>query len=165
MAFQTSQRCGHKRVPFAPASHNVSDWLPHRCALVSILVVIIFGITCWLGGDMAIRHGMGWTGDRPSTPNQKGVSPMKDKPGASRRSFLRRWVSGAALFGLMTIPARAAINRFTKMASHYQSHPNGDARCGACRHFQPPGSCEVVMGHINPHGWCKWFRPGGAKGY
>jgi hypothetical protein len=89
---------------------------------------------------------------------------MKDKPELSRRTLLGRWVSGAALFGLMTVPARAALNRFTKMASHYMNHPNGAAHCAACRHFQPPGSCEVVMGHISPHGWCKWFRPGHGGG-
>jgi hypothetical protein len=82
---------------------------------------------------------------------------MKDKARLSRRTLLGRWLSSAALVGLMTLPAQA-INRFTKAASRYMNHPNGDQRCAACRHFQPPGSCEVVMGRISPHGWCKWFR-------
>jgi hypothetical protein len=82
---------------------------------------------------------------------------MKDKPHLSRRRLLGRWLSSAAIVGLMTLPAKA-INRFTKAASHYQNHPNGDRRCAGCRHFQPPGSCEVVTGHISPRGWCKWFR-------
>jgi hypothetical protein len=84
---------------------------------------------------------------------------MKDKPELSRRTLLGRFLSSAALVGLMTLPARA-INRFTKGASRYMNHPNGDRRCAGCMHFRPPGSCEVVMGRISPHGWCKWWRPG-----
>jgi hypothetical protein len=57
----------------------------------------------------------------------------------------------------MALPAQA-INQFTKAASHYMNHPNGNQRCAGCKHFKPPGSCEVVMGRISPHGWCKWFR-------
>jgi hypothetical protein len=89
---------------------------------------------------------------------------MKDEPELSRRTLFRRLLSSAAVVWAMTLPTQAAVNRFTKAASRYQTHPHGDARCAACRHFQSPGSCEVVMGHISPHGWCKWFRPG-AKGY
>jgi hypothetical protein len=92
---------------------------------------------------------------------------MKDKSELSRRTLLGGCLSGAALAGTMTVPADAAVNRFTKMASRYQNHPNGEAHCALCMHFQRPGSCEVVMGHISPGGWCKWFRPGhgGGKGY
>ena len=91
---------------------------------------------------------------------------MKDKPELSRRTLLGRWLSSAALVAAMTIPAQAAINRFTKAASRYMNHPNGPERCAGCRHFQAPGSCEVVMGRISPHGWCKWFRGRhGGMGY
>lgn len=82
---------------------------------------------------------------------------MKDKTEISRRTVLGRWLAGSALVALMTIPAQA-LGRFTKAASHYMNHPNGAQRCAGCRHFQPPGSCEVVMGHVRPGGWCKWFR-------
>lgn len=92
---------------------------------------------------------------------------MKNKAELSRRTLLGRCLSSAALVGLMTLPAQA-INRFTKIASRYQSRPNGGLRCAGCVHFRPPGSCEVVTGHISPRGWCKWFRArhgGGAMGY
>lgn len=85
---------------------------------------------------------------------------MKYKPEVSRRTLLGRCLSSAAaLVGLMTLPAQA-INHFTKAASRYQNHPNADRRCAGCVHFKAPGSCEVVLGHISPHGWCKWWRHG-----
>lgn len=84
---------------------------------------------------------------------------MKDKSELSRRTLLGGCLSGAAIMGTMTVPAQA-LNRMSKAASKYQNHPNGDQRCAGCRHFQPPGSCEVVPGRISPRGWCKWFRPG-----
>lgn len=85
---------------------------------------------------------------------------MKDKSELSRRTLLGGCLSGAAIMGTMTVPAQA-LNRMSKAASKYQNHPNGDQRCAGCRHFQPPGSCEVVPGRISPRGWCKWFRAGG----
>ena len=33
--------------------------------LLSILVVLIFAVTGWLGGEMVFRHGAGVTGDEP----------------------------------------------------------------------------------------------------
>jgi hypothetical protein len=88
---------------------------------------------------------------------------MKDKPELSRRKLLGQCLSGAALVGAAAIPAEA-VNRFTKVASKYQNHPNGDQRCALCMHFRAPGSCEVVMGHISPGGWCKWFKAQKAGG-
>ncbi len=85
---------------------------------------------------------------------------MKDKRDLSRRRLLGQCLTGAALVGTGALPAEAAVNRFIKTASRYQNQPNGDQRCALCIHFQPPGSCEVVLGHISPHGWCKWFRAG-----
>ena len=84
---------------------------------------------------------------------------MKDKPELSRRKLLGQCLSGAALMGAAAVPAQA-LNRMNKTASKYQNHPNGDKRCGLCKHFQPPGSCEIVPGHISPTGWCKWFQAG-----
>jgi uncharacterized membrane protein len=33
--------------------------------LLSVLVVLIFAVTGWLGGEMVFRHGAGMTGDEP----------------------------------------------------------------------------------------------------
>jgi hypothetical protein len=82
---------------------------------------------------------------------------MKDNSELSRRRFLRRCLTGAVIAGTPIVPAQA-LNRMSKAASDYQNHPNGSERCGGCRYFQPPDSCEVVPGNISPRGWCKWFR-------
>jgi hypothetical protein len=82
---------------------------------------------------------------------------MKDRSEVSRRRFLERCLAGAAIAGTAALPAEAALNRMNKAASKYQNHPHGGERCAGCRHFQPPGSCEVVPGRISPRGWCKWF--------
>lgn len=82
---------------------------------------------------------------------------MKDNPELSRRTLLGQCLSGVAIVGAMTVPAHA-LNRMSKVASRYQNRPNGDERCGRCRYFQAPGSCEIVPGHISPRGWCRWFR-------
>lgn len=93
---------------------------------------------------------------------------MKDDSELSRRKFLGRCLTGAAIAGTSAIPAQA-LNRMSKAASDYQTHPNGNQRCGGCRHFQPPDSCEVVPGNISSSGWCKWFRAqrkgSGGMGY
>lgn len=36
--------------------------------------------------------------------------------------------------------------------------------CGACVHFQPPQSCELVAGVIDPDATCNLFEPGGGGG-
>ena len=82
---------------------------------------------------------------------------MKGNPELSRRTLLGQCLSGAAIVGTMTVPAEA-LNRMNKAASDYQNHPNGDERCGRCKYFQAPNSCEVVPRNISPRGWCKWFR-------
>jgi len=86
----------------------------------------------------------------------QGVKPMKDDPELSRRRFLGQCLSGAAIAGTSTVPA-LALNRMNKVASHYQNHPHGEDRCGRCKHFQAPSSCEIVPGNISPNGWCHWF--------
>jgi hypothetical protein len=30
--------------------------------------------------------------------------------------------------------------------------------CGTCEHWQPPNSCKVVSGRIQPQDWCKRYR-------
>lgn len=93
---------------------------------------------------------------------------MKDSPELSRRRFLGQCLTGAAIAGTSAVPAQA-LNRMSKAASDYRNSPNGDERCGRCRYFQPPDSCEIVPGNISPRGWCKWFRArrkaSGAMGY
>jgi hypothetical protein len=41
----------------------------------------------------------------------------------------------------------------------YQEKPKGDLECDKCLHFEPPASCKLVAGKINPKGWCLLFAP------
>jgi hypothetical protein len=41
----------------------------------------------------------------------------------------------------------------------YQDKPKGDLECDKCLHFEPPASCKLVAGKINPKGWCMLYAP------
>jgi hypothetical protein len=59
--------------------------------------------------------------------------------------------------------ARAKENRGKepKGLVNYAPVSNDSTRCDGCKHFQPPDSCEDVMGEIAPGGWCKlWVKRG-----
>lgn len=81
-----------------------------------------------------------------------------------RRRFLIKSLLGAAAVSTSALPAVARDGyapgraKIPKAAAHYQNHPHGEERCGACRHFRPPGSCEIVSGRISPEGWCRYFE-------
>jgi hypothetical protein len=97
---------------------------------------------------------------------------MQGSKGVSRRNFLEGCACGLAVAGTTAVPALAelptteiAYNRMIKAAAHYQNRPNGKQHCAICRHFQAPNSCEIVIGRISPHGWCRFFSAGqGATG-
>ena len=96
----------------------------------------------------------------------------------SRRGFLERCACGLAITGAAALPAWAEVpvtdvaykrhKKVSMAAAHYQYHPHGRQHCSVCRHFRPPGSCEVVAGAIVPNGWCRYFAaraaasPGGG---
>lgn len=86
--------------------------------------------------------------------------------GMSRRCF---FASSIALAGASALPAWAglpvteiAYNRMLKTAAHYQNRPKGEQHCAGCKHFRAPNSCEIVIGNISPHGWCRYFHAGRA---
>jgi len=41
---------------------------------------------------------------------------------------------------------------------NYSPVSTDSTRCDGCQHFQPPHSCELVMGEIAPAGWCKLWE-------
>jgi uncharacterized membrane protein len=50
--------------------------------LLSILVVVIFAVTGWLGGEMVFRHGVGMAGERSSVEGRlqpKGSNPNEGR--------------------------------------------------------------------------------------
>ena len=96
-----------------------------------------------------------------------------------RRSLMGRLL---ALIGLALPPkygAAATTSQATKAEVHYQDTPNAGQMCGMCKFFIPPGgkagtgmmggamgpgmmaggTCQLVMGRINPMGWCQLYGP------
>jgi hypothetical protein len=90
---------------------------------------------------------------------------MNDPTNRNRRSLLK----GAALFAGGTLAAtlipseRARAQKTPQSAVAYQEKPNNGQKCADCNFFQPPHSCMVVDGNINPDGWCKLFTPKAKK--
>jgi hypothetical protein len=82
---------------------------------------------------------------------------MADSDDISRRRLLRGATAGiaAAAAGLGSTEAEA---HDSKAVAHYRNRPNGGQYCGICRHFCPPGGCEIVAGRIMPHGWCRFWE-------
>jgi hypothetical protein len=80
----------------------------------------------------------------------------------SRRSILRNLqfiAGGAALLGT-TMSGNRVAEAQTKLAQKlvsYQVTPQGTQRCDICSQFEPPSSCKVVEGNIDPAGWCKLY--------
>ncbi len=80
----------------------------------------------------------------------------------SRRSLLRNLAGtagGAAMVGASVARNRAAAAE-TKVAQKlvgYQDTPKGSQRCDNCAQFEPPSSCKVVEGTVQPSGWCKVY--------
>ena len=112
---------------------------------------------------------------------EKSTKPTNDS--VSRRGFLRKWLSRAALGATGVVsamglskPAGAqgwgpgwgwgwgpgwGFGYVPKPAAHYQDRPNRGRRCAGCRYFRPPHFCAVVEGLISPQGWCMYHDPRG----
>jgi hypothetical protein len=39
----------------------------------------------------------------------------------------------------------------------YTDHGTKQEHCAICRHYLNRNACEIVAGHIQPQGWCKYF--------
>jgi hypothetical protein len=93
--------------------------------------------------------------------------------GKSRRSLLKRAV---LLAGVAAVPLLAhtrgafAANKLAKADVKYQDKPDAGKDCDDCLQFIPgatpkaPGTCKVVEGAINPHGYCIAFTPKPKRG-
>ena len=78
----------------------------------------------------------------------------------SRRRFLQAAAIGGATAigtGFLSAPA-ATANKVPQKAVSYQATPKGNLRCDNCLFWQPPASCKLVDGHIDPAGWCSLYR-------
>jgi hypothetical protein len=79
----------------------------------------------------------------------------------SRRCLLLGAVAAVSAVTVVdTDPSTAvAALKISQAAVGYQDHPNGDKECRKCVEFQPPSSCKMVDGTINPQGYCRIFMP------
>ena len=73
----------------------------------------------------------------------------------------RRAVLGAGLAALAAgLAGRAeAQQKATQQMVQYQQTPKNNQECDGCLHFEPPTSCKMVAGKINPKGWCALYAP------
>jgi hypothetical protein len=86
----------------------------------------------------------------------------------SRRALLK---SAALLAGVAAIPLLANTHgalagaKLAKADVKYQDNPSAGKDCDDCLQFVPgathkaAGTCKVVEGSINPHGYCLAFTP------
>lgn len=81
----------------------------------------------------------------------------------SRRSLLQAVAGAAAILGAAAGPAAAQM-KVSKASVAYQDEPDGNRSCGACAHFAPPGTCQIVQGPISPQGYCRLFTPARQRG-
>lgn len=81
---------------------------------------------------------------------------------SSRRSFLKTatLLAGVAAVPVTFMSREAFAAKVAKASMQYQETPKGTAECSTCVQFIPgktakaKGTCKVVDGAINPHGWC-----------
>jgi hypothetical protein len=77
---------------------------------------------------------------------------------ATRRQVLRAGL--AAVGGVVAAGTAArAQEKISQAQVQYQQSANNGQRCSICVNFQPPSSCAIVSGKINPDGWCIAFAP------
>lgn len=86
---------------------------------------------------------------------------MPFKKEVSRRAILKSAAAAAASGPLAISALSPAYAKVTKQSVSYRETPNAGKSCEICGNFQPPSSCKLVEGSINPNGWCGLFKPKG----
>ena len=86
-----------------------------------------------------------------------------DTANPSRRNLLR---AGAAIVAAGVVVRHASAEETQKieksLVGYVDKSTNPDGQhCSICVNFQPPKSCALVAGVINPNGWCGAFAPKG----
>jgi hypothetical protein len=84
---------------------------------------------------------------------------MHKKRNISRRSVLKAVAVAAGAQSLALLGASSAYAKVPKQSVSYRETPNEGKTCDICGNFQPPSSCKLVEGSINPNGWCGLFKP------
>jgi hypothetical protein len=83
---------------------------------------------------------------------------MRGFVGLGRRKLLRGMIAGvAAGVTPAAIYPASAQDKMSKQEAEYQDSPKDIRMCATCTLYEPPKSCKVVEGDVNPNGWCKAF--------
>jgi hypothetical protein len=84
---------------------------------------------------------------------------MTDRPENLPRRRLIRAVVGSVAAGLTCVVTSEANARqkMSQQEAKYQDSPKNIHMCATCAFFEPPNSCDVVDGEVNPAGWCEVF--------
>ncbi len=78
----------------------------------------------------------------------------------SRRTVLRAGLAILAGGALVATSAKADdADKVEQSAVQYQNSPKDGAKCSGCVNFVAPNACKVVLGNINPEGWCVAYAP------
>jgi hypothetical protein len=77
----------------------------------------------------------------------------------SRRTVLKGAIAAAGAAPLVAGGLTPAYAKVPKQSVSYRETPNAGKYCSICGNFEPPSSCKLVEGSINPNGWCGLFKP------
>jgi hypothetical protein len=88
-------------------------------------------------------------------------TPMNGCAALTRRSIVQAAIGAVGAAAAIAVRPRSAIAEPTmsKDAVGYQDQPQGGKECDKCARFVAPSGCQLVEGTINPHGYCRIFRP------
>ena len=89
------------------------------------------------------------------TPNSD--RNLSGTPRPTRRVVLQGALAAAIVGGAAGV-ARAQ-SKAKQSLVQYQDKPKGHQQCDNCLHWEPPDSCKVVEGKINPKAWCALYLP------
>ena len=97
---------------------------------------------------------------------------MHDYDAKSRRSLVKgvALLAGMAVVPLLATTRGAIAAKLAKADVKYQDKPNAGKDCDDCIQFIPgatrkaAGTCRVVEGPVNAHGYCLAFTPKPKQG-
>ena len=77
---------------------------------------------------------------------------------ASLRGMVRAGL-GVLAAGTMARQASAQDQKIAQTLVQYQAGPKDGLRCDHCVNWVDPNACKIVVGPINPAGWCVAYAP------
>ncbi len=82
---------------------------------------------------------------------------MTDNKNSSRRIVLQSGLGLLAAAGAAT--GLRAQEKLAQNLVQYQPGPKDGLVCSKCVNWAPPNACTIVVGVINPNGWCIAYAP------